>query len=89
MLLNRFECHVEVERKNTSAIYASFFTGYDSTYRPLREWVHLYLFQVLAATDYVKVLLEIFNMDQAFNPSLPPPSSDDEHRRPLNSELNT
>ena len=53
MLLNRFECHVEVERKNTSAIYASFFTGYDSTYRPLREWVHSYLFQVLAATDYV------------------------------------
>ena len=49
MLLNHFECHVEVERKNTSAIYASFFTGYDSTYRPLREWVHLYLFQVLAA----------------------------------------
>ena len=53
MLPNRFECHVEVERK-TQAQYMHHFSRVMIVPTVLYvSGVHLYLFQVLAATDYV------------------------------------
>ena len=54
----------------------------------LREWVHLYLFQVLAANGLCLGPFGNIQYGSSFQP-LPPPSSDDEHRRPLNFELNS
>ena len=59
------------------------------TYRPLREWVHLYLFQVLAANGLCLGPFGNIQYGSSFQPLPPSPSSDDEHRRPLNFELNT